>query len=370
MENRKHFFDNGKALASILGFFYHTGLIFSVTWAINVDPDEFSNGIYLFTQFLTIFRMPLFMFISGYFAMYAVKKYEFKPFANRRLMRLGIPLISTLFTFVFIQKVLSKKWKTGSVNISSVFLNDIMFFGNNFTLSHLWFLYIVIIFSFALYLIVYLIKPNKNKNVIIRFNNYFKRDRIHSSFVDTLIVTLSVMLIVVTVILNKILPNHALLPIINFGIYLPYFVIGALTNVYYKRYSKIFFEYSRKRFSLNVTLMSIALVLFLVTNGGLQLGFSTIAKYYGITIILFLLHNFMNFSKPFTRYLSDSSYSIYLLHQPVIVSVSYYYLKHLETNTYVSFVGILMLSIALTYLLDFLIVRSTNLGRLLYTGVR
>src|SRR5690625_2345099 len=120
----------------------------------------------------------------------------------------------------------------------------------------------------------------------------------------------------------------------------------------------MFFQYSYKRFLLNLFFMFAALTLYLLANGALQLIFSTIAKYYGITIILFLLFNFMNFSNKFIRYLGDSSYSVYLLHQPIIVVVAYYFLSHFNTNTYISYVVILLTSIALTYLLDFLIVRK------------
>jgi glucans biosynthesis protein C len=59
-----------------------------------------------------------------------------------------------------------------------------------------------------------------------------------------------------------------------------------------------------------------------------------------------------------------------LLHQPVIVVVSYYYLKYMNTSVYISYFCVIIASICVTYLLDLLIIRKTKLGKFLFTGVR
>ncbi len=88
---RKHYFDNGRAIASLLGIVYHSALVFSgTTWLINEDDKHASTYFQIYTNYINLFRMPLFLFISGYFAIYTVKKYNFKDFTVNKLTRLGI----------------------------------------------------------------------------------------------------------------------------------------------------------------------------------------------------------------------------------------------------------------------------------------
>lgn len=367
---RLHYFDNGKALASILGFFYHVGLIFSVPWIINTEPENFSSVIYLFTQISTLFRMPLFMFIAGYFAIYSVKKYDFNSFVKNKLFRLGLPLLSTLIVFVFIQNIYSDILFKRTSTIIDV-INKLIPWSSTFNLEHLWFLYLVLIYSFLLYFIENIMK--KHRNFFLGIKDKIFNLKTHSS--DILLIFFTAISSLSFILFSILSPvSHALLPFNDFGMYLSYFIMGIFTYIYWDKYSKLFFNFNKKRFFYVLAIVIITFIPSYMINSSdnllqiIQLLFASTAKYFSLLLILYILYNFFNNSNKALKYLSDSSYSIYLLHQPVIVVVSYYYLKHVNIPSYILYLAILITSILIAYLIDFLLIKNTKLGKFLFTG--
>jgi hypothetical protein len=59
--NRLHYMDNARALASVLGIFFHASLVFSGIWLVTVPADQRSVLLGELTGLLTHFRMPLFL---------------------------------------------------------------------------------------------------------------------------------------------------------------------------------------------------------------------------------------------------------------------------------------------------------------------
>ena len=372
LKMRLHYFDNGRALASLLGFFYHVGLIFSIPWVINSNPNNFSSSLHLFTDFLSLFRMPLFIFIVGYFAIYSVKKYKFGAFAKNKFLRLGVPLLSSLYILVFIQHIYADiLFKEESTFIDV--LNIVNPLSNTFTLSHLWFLYVVIIYSFILYFIV---------KTVAKYSSYFKKIKDTLMNANTLksdilfiLLTFGPNLFIVT--LYKFYPiNHGLLPY-QFALYPSYFIMGVFTFIFWDKYSKLFFNLSKKRVSISLIVMiSSYIVVYLIGSSGntitkvIKLFFSTTTSYYSLLLALYILFKFFNKTNKVLKYLADSSYSIYLLHQPIIVVVSYYYFKNIDSPILISYMCILIVSICVSYLIDFLFIRKTKIGKFLFTGVK
>ncbi|WP_411738673.1 acyltransferase family protein [Peribacillus sp. S4] len=370
---RLHYFDNGKALASILGFFYHVGLVFSIPWNINSDPEDFNDGIHLLTQILSLFRMPLFMFIAGYFAIYSVKKYSIHSFSKNKLLRLGVPLLATLYTFVFIQFLYTDVLFKGSSTFVDV-VHKITPWSDTFSLAHLWFLYLVMIYSFLLYFIDKFI--TKNSDCFRSMKERLANLKYLSN--DILFILFSFSSSLFFMVITKVSPvSHDLLPFSNFGTFLPYFIMGTLTYIFWDKYSNLFFNFTKKRVVASIIVAILAFIPTYLTQNSenllvtvVGLVFTTIAKYYSLLLTMHILYKFLNKTNKLLRYLSDSSYSIYLLHQPVIVVISYYYLEYLDTSSYISYLCILAASIFVAYLIDFVLIRKTKIGKFLFTGVK
>jgi hypothetical protein len=59
---RKHYFDNGKALASFLGIVYHSALVFTgADWLISAPDTHSLPLLQIYTEYINLFRMPLFL---------------------------------------------------------------------------------------------------------------------------------------------------------------------------------------------------------------------------------------------------------------------------------------------------------------------
>lgn len=362
---RKHYFDNGKAIASFLGIVYHSALVFTGTaWLINVDGQQTLPILQIYTDYINLFRMPLFLFIAGYFAAHSVRKYNLRDFTFNKLTRLGIPLISTLLTFNILEKLYTFKFIHGNYSLNEI-LGTLVPWGSNFQISHLWFLYYVIIFSFLIYFSSFL--------KIYHINSFIKR--ILKKYSDVILIACNIGILGIFGVLFVITGFfHELFSFLTIGANLPYFLIGVLTCQNWEYFKKQFFDLSRTRVVIISILLIISYILAglisdIIPNSNTILN--TFPRYFSLILVLGLLYKYMNKSNRFLKYISESSYSVYLIHQPVIVVVSYYYIKYInDSNPVLGFFTVFLLSTIVIYALDYFLIRNTRVGTFLFTGKR
>lgn len=360
---RKYYFDNGKAIASLLGIFYHSALVFAGTaWLINIEKEQSLPIFQIYTEYINLFRMPLFLFISGYFAALSVMKYHLKEFTLQKITRLGIPLISTLLTFNIIERFFVSKFNNKNFSFIEM-LNTMVPWNSNFQLSHLWFIYYVIIFSFLTYFVLTFTKVSFNSLII----------RILNKYTDAFLIVCSIAIFGMFGILFILTGFfHELLSFLTIGANLPYFLLGVITYVQWGFFKKLFIELSRRRFLI----ISILLVIsFIIAKNisGIVPNSNTIMnifpRYFSLIIVLGLLYKYLNKSNGILKYMSESSYSVYLIHQPIIVVVSYYYINYIpNTSSIIGFFIVFLSSTFIIYAIDYILIRKTRLGMLLFTG--
>ncbi|WP_404405164.1 acyltransferase family protein [Jeotgalibacillus malaysiensis] len=360
---RKHYFDNGKAIASFLGILYHSALVFSGTvWLISVDNKHSIPFLQYFTESISLFRMPLFLFISGYFAALSVRKYNLKNFTLNKLTRLGIPLVATLLTFNIIERIYILKHNNENFTVIDI-LNALIPWNSQFQLSHLWFLYYVMIFSFLIYFVLNFKSYSINRFFIRKAEKY----------IDTLLIACNVGILGTFGVLFIVTGYfHELINFLAIGTNLPYFLLGVITYQHWDYFKKLFIELSRKRLIIISMLLVFSFVLAkilsdIIPNSNTILY--SVPRYFSLILVLGLLYKFLNKSNRFLRYMSESSYSIYLIHQPIIVVVSYYYVTYANFgNPFLGYLVVLLLSTFIVYTTDYLLIRKTKLGLLLFTG--
>lgn len=360
---RKHYLDNGKALASFLGIVYHAGLIFvGAGWLINTSRPYDMPVLRMYTEYLNLFRMPLFLFVSGYFAAYAVRKYNLRDFTVRRLTRLGIPFVATLLTFGMIEKIFVYKFWGGN---PAILPNTVIPWSPRFQMSYLWFLYYVLVFSFVLYIGLML----KRRYL----SNVFSRIKLRGGYADVLflggivgIFGICGALFVVTGF------NHQLVSFLTFGANFPFFMLGAVAFLRQDELKSKFFELSGRRFAALFILLIISYFVSARLSGiipNTDTLLDLFPRYFSLILVLGLLYKFLNKTNRVLNYMSESSYSVYLLHHPVIVVIGYHYVTYFELQSPVlGYLLVLVASIIVTYALDYLIVRNTRLGKILFTG--
>ena len=73
-------------------------MLLGVAW--HAGPWFGSGPVPAFMEWLHSFRMPMFMFISGFFSCMMLAKHGIYRYFTRRWLRIGIPMLIGLFTFM------------------------------------------------------------------------------------------------------------------------------------------------------------------------------------------------------------------------------------------------------------------------------
>ena len=155
---------------------FHSAVVFAVgaSWFVK-DPRP-STGFTVFLLWGSLWGMPLLFLVSGMGARYAMRTRSWAAFARERLARLGVPFITGLVLLVPPMFYLARVAQPGFsepywrfwlsfVNVPAIargllprgsWASD----GTGFDPAHLWFLYVLLVFSLALLpLLGYLASP-------------------------------------------------------------------------------------------------------------------------------------------------------------------------------------------------------------------
>ncbi len=157
--SRFYYMDNLRALAMLLGIFFHAALAYVTTlqelW-LAADPAN-SEVIGFIVWFTHTFRMPLFFIIAGFFSFMLIEKRGTSAYLKHRLKRIGIPFL--IFTPLCILSVIfCVGWAIENIDNPSPMLMTIISSQDNpdsppqpFSTMHLWFLFNLLLFCFSLW---------------------------------------------------------------------------------------------------------------------------------------------------------------------------------------------------------------------------
>jgi len=361
--NRVRYIDSGRALASFAGIIYHVALIFCSTWIISASEQNQIYGLKAYTQYINLFRMPLFLFISGYFSISVLSRKGVGRFLHNRLTRIGIPLISTMILLNTLQSYVSNYLIYGKHTFDG-WVSQLLPWSSNFSFSHAWYLYYILVFSGVLVVIDYKKVITNRIQKLYNYNGYF---------LDVGFLILTIGISVIGLIIYKIVPlTHALINIIDMTMYLPYFLIGYVCYENKNLLERLVLNIDKKRafyFCIMIVLTTVVLLLFPDSFKYPKFFINLVCRYYSLLLVIYLLQRFLNKENKIIHYMSNSSYGVYIVHQPVIIVVGSIYLKYFsDVPRYVGFLSVLTASIILTYLLEWAIIRKTKIGKFLFNG--
>jgi len=178
---RIHALDSLRAIMMILGLVIHTAITYGVvdygrSWSLK-DAESTSLSMDWIVSFIHVFRMPLFFVVAGFFAALLFYKRGAKKMIKNRLDRILYPFLVFVFilwpTIVF-SFAYSKAVFAGSENPLEIALSsfqDLTVFvpGRTF---HLWFLYYLLMITIVSFAIGLLLKktPKFSKNILRVFD--------------------------------------------------------------------------------------------------------------------------------------------------------------------------------------------------------
>ncbi len=355
-------FDALRAAAMWLGVLLHSLIVYKATPEANWPSD---NSRYVLLdwlyEFIHIFRMPLFYLVSGFFAHLVITKYGILFFAKQRFKRIFIPFIIGLIVivpvsllpfhfhrFYFIEQ--------NSINDAFAFSIRQMFRWNG--MAHLWFLYYLIFF----YVLSYLIAELSNKAKKWKFQVVGKTE---AGF--RIVLTLSFILFFSLLYFsNYITPPvyTGIKPNLPYILYYGFFYFsGWIIYVFFQAHGMLL----RSGVFLMVAGIAISITRFLFLENQsyflntLLAAIETFFLVYGILGVFLKLFN--NESR-FWRYLSDSSYWVYLIHVSIVGSAQ---VLLLSANLHGVFklLIVLLITIFITLITYRYFVRYTIIGEVL-----
>jgi peptidoglycan/LPS O-acetylase OafA/YrhL len=343
--------DLARAVLMLLGIIYHVALIFEVDGNWEVAND--SKGLF-FHEIITIihyFRMEAFYIISGFFFVMLFEKYGLRRALKDRLVKLGVPLIFVGLTLNSVMNLLIDEHHSNVMNIS--YITDGLW------IFHLWFIGNLILYYLLLSPFL-LILPSAEKLTLT------KRTVLLSTFAITPILSSLVPLLGDEIITGRVL----FIQFKTFYYYLPYFLLG----MFYWKAKNIVIPLLTIKTSLSLLIIFLLLILFnrSLSMIGSSWMLSTIFKSLeslclSISIIAFLSSIGQNRNK-ITDKLVNSSYSIYLLHQPLIIIIFVSFLADLTINPYLSSLILCVTACIASYLLHARVIKKSKICLFLLNG--
>lgn len=151
---REHHWDSLRAFLMLLGIPYHAAMVYHsrILWDMQ-SPDK-SELLTFVSGVLVSFRMPAFFMVAGYFAAMMLEKRPAAEWLQGRLIRLGIPFLTGLVLLAPLQVALIdlNSAMTGAVPMGAalhVAARDVAHPGFSW-IMHLWFLPALLIYSLLL----------------------------------------------------------------------------------------------------------------------------------------------------------------------------------------------------------------------------
>jgi glucan biosynthesis protein C len=140
---RLHALDALRAFALFLGIYFHASLSYMPgvdEWV--VTDTSTGPAIWLVSGFSHLFRMSLFFFIAGYFARLVYHRKGFGYFVRDRAKRIALPFLMFLPVMLWLLGVI---WEWGAREMGRPIAASPALSVRNFPLTHLWFLYYLLV---------------------------------------------------------------------------------------------------------------------------------------------------------------------------------------------------------------------------------
>ena len=325
---RLHALDSLRAIMMMLGLVLHSVITYIggepySAWPIR-DPNNFNINLELINSTIHIFRMPIFMVVAGFFA--ALLFYDrgaSKMFKNRmnRILLPFLVFVIILFPLVMGGMNYTLKVFDGNVNAFSEVLTTFSSLSDFIPLRtmHLWFLYYLIMFSIASYLLGLLFQKTPK---VSQFTHKIFHSVFQSPFLRLIVFTAITVFLLVYMDRSWVATSTSFMP--DFNTFIFYFFFYMFGWLLFKSKSLLG---TFKRFDWFFTILAFVAYIWYFYSGYEVLDPFSIKVVkasccwlliFGVTG-LFLRYGSNHSAR--MRYVSDSSYWVYLLHLPLTIII-------------------------------------------------
>jgi len=299
----------------LLGVVLHSAQVYNPqrAWVLHSDKTDPLMG-YLVEVIFT-FRMPAFFVVSGYFCYLTLSKYKVKKFLKIRLSRIVVPLVFVLLTLNLLQSIFLEY--IGARPPLSEYIQSGGY------VAHLWFLINLVVYFLVASVVALVITPFATT---ITKATEFVFSKIPMLIFIFLLPLLSIF---ITGLLAVGFPLYA-----NYGgffsvfiimSYTPFFVFGAAIAIHKDTLQK--FSSINPFISLAIAVAAGIAVKMLQNTQGMMTEIGTLylnalSQWASVLVCFYVFFQFFNKQSKISRLLSESSYSVYLLHHVFVIMLA------------------------------------------------
>lgn len=294
-----------------LGFLFH-----AIFFLHGLSYQGFASVVKIF---LHLFRMPAFFMLAGYFAQMVYRRYGFWGFIYNRQRRLLVPLVILVTLSILPHFLLVIFIYLGQLSINKSGFPLAAMWNVNISLSYVWFL----LYLFAMELIFVVFKALTNILPLrVKCGDVFLKKPYVNFTVFLLFFMSSVIFLNIKPLLyfTSAFDGFGALMVLHFFYYFCFFIWGAFLFYFFSK------EHIRIKVFLWLAISCLAFAgyyLVYFSNLDLKLHFIAFLQcLFAWSMSLFfwnLSYIAFNHSKSWLRYLSESSYSLYLLQVPIMI---------------------------------------------------
>ncbi|WP_420317274.1 acyltransferase family protein [Ekhidna sp.] len=357
---RIHSLDALRAIMMLLGIVLHS----SETYSIGVDllwpkdPNSTSHFFTYLSAMIHIFRMPTFFLISGFFG--AMLFYERSPrvMIKQRLKRIVLPFVIFL---LILHPVIYHSYEFMIDSFELEAFADIPFRWFPNITYHLWFLYYLIMITATTVLVATLLRHTSHINSVI--NKSFKW------LLERQLLFICLLSIVIFILLVWMWDYWASTPLT----FMPNIKIIIFYSVFYlfgwvlfksKNILGVFMKYDRPFLLFATALFTLKFIFSDHIDDIIYGGLNTIICWCFVFGFMGLFLRYFNTHSDFGRYLSDSSYWVYLVHLPFTLIIPAL-IGDLNIHVGLKFALVLTGTTTLCYVTYHYMVRATFIGQFL-----
>jgi len=381
-DSRRFDIDWLRVFATYLLLLFHVGMVFNPAPFYHVRNTEVSFAFLILCGFIGLWHMPLFFLLAGWSAFASLSMRGTGEFLKERFFRLFVPLVAGCillmpsikylelssgfdanYTGLYVAPALQESFRQvipSGLPVAAPFTEGFFAFLpsfftdlSRFTWSHLWFVVYLLTFT-ILYLPLF--------GRIVRSREWF-RGGVSPVWVYAPILPLAVIQVTMRERwpgLQNLIDDWA-----NFGYYSLFLIAGFLLA----RFPSLEMAAHRERkralvIGLIATLVLLLGVLGVFVSPATLLAHTAIAGWCFVLAFLGWARRMLSFTTPALRYLTESAFPVYLLHQAAIVIPGYFLIK-LPLGLWTKFVLLFVVSSALTLAVYHFLVRPFAVPRFL-----
>jgi len=362
-KTRKFYIDWLRIALILSVFLFHIGMFFN-TWGWHVKNNIQLAWLSPVMEFLHYWRMPLLFLVSGVGTYYALGHRTVKQYLKERSIRILFPFLVGLFTLVPVQVYIEKIDQYDSlISYYPEMFNGIYPEGN-FSWHHLWFL-------LYLFIIALLISPFLNYLRSSSFDK-FRRRLLSASSGRLGLNWMLLPLVGSQAILRQYFPDstHALY---NDWAYFTYYVLFFLAGFVLISSDELVRKITEQR---RLYLMQTLVFTLLLFSSPHIISHAVVLDYtYGISGIVLAwscglaaigyAKRYLNIDSKYRKIANEGIYPFYLLHQPIIIVLGYYF-SNWEVHLVIKFISFTLISFLISVAIYWLLIRPFNFMRVLF----